>query len=78
MGQIMSITGHRSSNAVHLYKKISVEQQERISNLLQTDSLQDKKCENNDYNKENVPTSSTNDQASFIFNSCNVTINTTK
>ena len=33
--QIMSITGHRSSNAVRIYKEISHDQEEATSNLIQ-------------------------------------------
>ena len=33
--QIMSITGHRSSTAVRMYKQVSHEQEEKLSNLIQ-------------------------------------------
>uniref|UniRef100_A0A1X7VK46 Tyr recombinase domain-containing protein n=1 Tax=Amphimedon queenslandica TaxID=400682 RepID=A0A1X7VK46_AMPQE len=34
--EIMSITGHRSNNAVRLYKKASLEQEEKLSNMLKS------------------------------------------
>ena len=34
--EIMSVTGHRSSNAVRLYKKPSLEQEEKLSNMLKS------------------------------------------
>ena len=37
--QIMSVTGHRSMDAVRIYKKISCKQEEEISRMIQHESL---------------------------------------
>jgi integrase len=69
--QIMSVTGHCSSNAVRVYKNISLEQQEKMSKILQGDSSLQVKT-SDIHNKENVPTGN---QLLFLFNSYSVTIN---
>ena len=46
--EIMSITGHRSSNAVHLYKTVSLEQEQKLSNMLKSGSAMSIDKENKD------------------------------
>ena len=75
---IMAKTGHRSTDGVRSYKRVSKEQMELISNVVQGGSLEKKpKLESttedaNKYmkplmDKENVPT--------MLFRDCNITIN---
>ncbi len=75
---IMAKTGHRSADCTHGYKRVSKEQMELISNVVQGGSLEKKsKLEStiedaNKYmkppmDKENVPT--------MLFRDCNITIN---
>ena len=75
---IMAKTGHRSTDGVRSYKRVSKEQMELISNVVQGSSLEKKpKLESttedtNKYmkppmDKENVPT--------MLFRDCNITIN---
>ena len=73
--RIMSVTGHRSVNAVHIYKEMSDEQQQEISDKIQAKyqtenkeneppKLKKVKLEENELCNKIVPT--------FTFNNCTV------
>ena len=69
--EIMSITGHRSSNAVRLYKTVSLEQEQKLSNMLKSGSATSIDKENKDCNSLTDDTT----KPTFLFNFCTVTIN---
>ena len=75
---IMSVTGHRSTDAVRVYKKISHEQQEEVSDVIQAKKSKTTH-EEDDFaeGKEPGPTQSTDTRSSknFTFTNCTVNFN---
>ena len=76
--QIMSITGHRSSTAVRMYKQVSHEQEEKLSNLIQSVKkykIDDEAEEGDKQGSTTVVTGPTTTTPVFNFNSCSVIFN---
>ena len=73
---IISVTGHRSTDAVRVYKKISHEQQEEVSDVIQAKKSKITH-EEDDFakGKEPGPTQSTDTRSSKNFTFTNCTIN---
>ena len=65
---IMAVTGHRSIDAVRVYKEMSHEQEQELSKVIQPQS---KKPKTDDEKKEK----SKDKHQTYNFTSCNVVIN---
>ena len=73
--QIMSITGLRSSNAVRIYKEISHEQEQQLSNLIQPVKKYKIEEEGDKQGSTTVEPTGPTTTPVFNFKSCSVIIN---
>lgn len=72
--QIMSITGHRSVGGVRVYKEISHEQQEQLSDLIRPSKMMKRETKEEIAEKENIEPAADR-KHHFNFSNCSVTFN---
>ena len=77
--QIMAVTGHRTVNAVRAYKEISLEQQQKVSDLIQSKPIiTEKEVLANEIKEDDKKEATQCASTTFNFSSCSVTVNYNK